>query len=464
MTSRPGYRLLVAILVSSFALKLVLLIPAHETKPVRDAFSYVRTASILNDSKVYDGGRPPLYPFMLWTSMRVASVSIEARDPEPGFATRRYLDLARFIQVIFSTVTVWLIFLLGRKLFDRRAGLTAAALFAFYPDFVAYSHLLWAETQLVMLTVAWALLLIRGLRERRFSTLCLSGIFLGLASLTRPVVFFFVPAMVAWMFVAHRGSARCTLRACAAVVVACLLVISPWTVRNAVAYRAFVPITPQLGSGLLFGVSATPRAELRVALEQSEPQANRLEKDRLYRARAVEIIAADPARYARRMLFTNLPGLWAPGSALMDHLLMPYGYGPVPTALGRSLLVLVVGSYLAIMLLAGVGVALAPRWRETLLFAALALNTSAMHAVIGGFHRHRLFLMAFAIVYAGFALSRRRSELQNLVSRRRAVVGAGALLAFGLTLATSTAPWQSLRSYWQWFETPPAPRIERNAE
>jgi hypothetical protein len=71
---RPEHRLLWGVLVCSFILKAALLVPAHNVFPMNDSVD--------------------------------------------------------FVQVVLSTLSVWLVYMLGATLFDSRTGLTAAALFA----------------------------------------------------------------------------------------------------------------------------------------------------------------------------------------------------------------------------------------------------------------------------------------------------------------------------------------------
>jgi len=92
------------------------------------------------------------------------------------------------------------------------------------------------------------------------------------------------------------------------------------------------------------------------------------------------------------------------------------------------------------MALAIAGGALAPDWRPTLLVALLAAGLSAVHLVGGAYHRHRLVLAVYAIVWAGYAATRGPSEWRALrASPRRLALGTLALGTFAALLAA--APW-----------------------
>lgn len=455
------------ILVLSCLLKLALLVPAHQTYPVGDARDYLRGAHQMREGR-YVSIRPPLWPATLRLAIGLAEVTggeaaltplaeILPGQRRPPRSALSDLDWARLLQVAMSTATVWLVFLLGRELFDRRAGLVAAGLFAFDPVFVGFTHLLWAETQLALLEVGFVLLLLRGVREERLAPVLAAGVLLGLAALTRQLIWSFSLLAAAWIFVARRHAPREALRLAAAFLLAGCLAIAPWTLRNAAFHGTFMPIAPTGGWALLHGVSydipgEMERAGITAGLERVSPIAP-VETERLARARAVEIIRADPAGYARRMLVVNLPDLWRLGAPVLEHARYgggagpnrQHGYGAVPAWLGLALVLWVSLAYLVVMGGGLVGMALAPRWRETLLPGALLLHACVAHAVVGANLRHRAYVMPFVMLYAGFALSRR-----PLASRRRVAVAAALLAAFALALAS--ADHREVREQWYHFK------------
>ncbi|MDJ0848212.1 MAG: glycosyltransferase family 39 protein [Myxococcota bacterium] len=466
---RGGGAALGWILVLSTLLKLALLVPAHQTYPVGDARDYLRGAHQLRDGH-YVSIRPPLWPATLRVAIALAETTggAEAVTPvsetlpgqrRPPRAPLSDLDWARLLQVGMSGVTVWLVFLLGRALFDRRAGLVAAGLFAFDPGFVGYTHLLWGETLLALLNVGWALLLLRGVREGRAGLLCGAGALLGLAALTRQLMMNFALLAAAWIFLLRPR--REALRLAAVFGLFAVLAVLPWTIRNAAFHGRFLPIAPTGGWALLHGVTYDVEGEMERAgildgLHRPEPIAP-IETERLARERAFEIIRADPGGYLVRTVSVNLPDLWRLGSRLLEYARYgtgegprrQHGYGAVPGWLGLLLVVAVCGLYLLGMTSGLLGMAVAPRWRETLLFGALLAQACGLHAIVGANLRHRLYVMPFVLLYAGFALSRRPAEWRALLTRGRVAV-AGALLGAFL-LALAAADHREVREQWLHF-------------
>jgi 4-amino-4-deoxy-L-arabinose transferase-like glycosyltransferase len=464
-----GRNAFLAILVVSTGLKLALLVPAHETYPVGDARDYLLAAQTLLDGH-YDSSRPPLWPATLaaarWLAERRGEEAVtplaeilpgQRTPPRPTVSD---LDLARFLLVVFSAFTVWLVFRLGCELFDPRAGLFAAGLFAFAPSFVGYTHLLWAETQFAMLNVGWVLLLVRGVRSERVAWLAAAGAVLGLAALTRQLMLSFTAVVVVWLLFLQGREWRKALRPGAVFALAAGLTIAPWTLRNAVEYRAFVPIAPMGGFGLLHGISKDPHGELRRAgiLEaMRQPGTTWVDRDRMIQEHALGVMTGDPAAFLRRAFTLNLPDLWRPGSRVLEYAregegtgpTRQHGYGGVSPGLGLGLIAVFVASYVLFAAAGILGAALAPRWRETLLPLAMVAQACAMHALIGANLRHRLYFMPFVLLYAGFAVSRRRSELRTLATPRRLVLATAGLTLFAVLFALSEPA--ELREQWAFF-------------
>ena len=93
---------------------------------------------------------------------------------------------SKVVQVILSTATVWFLYLLVRRMSDRRAALLAAGCFAFYPTVIAFTHYNWSETVFLFLALPSFLLLFDsegGIARPR--GLFAAGVCFGLAALTR---------------------------------------------------------------------------------------------------------------------------------------------------------------------------------------------------------------------------------------------------------------------------------------
>ncbi len=152
---------------------------------------------------------------------------------------------AKLLNALLGAATCVLVYLAGREAFGRRAGLIGAGILAFFPSQVFLPTLLMTETPwtfLTMLLLALTLLLTlrtRKVAEARRSRLeirallpvALLGLVFGAASLVRGEMLAFPLLLVAIWALAY-GSIRRAAVYGVVTVVAMLLALSPWTIRN----------------------------------------------------------------------------------------------------------------------------------------------------------------------------------------------------------------------------------------
>jgi len=117
--------------------------------------------------------------FAVWFGGREGVSSTFASNPADVFL------VARVTAAVLGTIGIWLLYLAGRRFFDRRTGLLAAGLLAvsFLPVF--YSHLALNDVP-TLAPVALAMWGASGiLREGRLRDYVIAGLGLGLASATK---------------------------------------------------------------------------------------------------------------------------------------------------------------------------------------------------------------------------------------------------------------------------------------
>src|ERR1051326_7666740 len=160
---------------------------------------------------------PPLYPLFL------ALTRLVGKD---------YL-LIVIPQALIGTGTVLLVFLIGKEIFGIRAGLIASIVTAIYPYYVMHDTAL-QETGMITFLVAlsvWALLC--ASRRDGGCDWFLAGVALGAIALTRASVAPFIPLALIWtVWVGAAGNVRERLNKAAFIVMALLVTVGPWLIRN----------------------------------------------------------------------------------------------------------------------------------------------------------------------------------------------------------------------------------------
>ena len=179
---------------------------------------------------------PPLFPALLAV---------------PSFLGAKSVDAQRLLLCFVGTGTVVLVGLLGRRVGGPLVGVLAAAIAAVYPMLFLGEAVLMAESVYVLFVTAALLLAYRAAdapSPLRFAAL---GLVIGLSALTRAEGLFFAAVLVIPLAISLRSLAtrRRVLLAAVAIGVSVLVVV-PWTIRNAVRLHAFVPISNNIGTAV----------------------------------------------------------------------------------------------------------------------------------------------------------------------------------------------------------------------
>jgi 4-amino-4-deoxy-L-arabinose transferase-like glycosyltransferase len=215
-----------------------------------DASAYHLLANDLADGKGYV--RPfdlaafgLTHPTAEYPPLFLAALSVAALAGGRGVGSQRILTC------IIGTGTVFLVGLLGRRVRGDAVGLVAAALAAIYPMLFIADGVLMSEGLFALLVTAALLLAYRAIDRPtpwRFAAL---GAVLGLAALTRTEGLLLALVLVVPIAIRlrHVTTGRRVLFGVVAIGTT-LIVIAPWTIRNAVQMDAFVPISNNVGSAL----------------------------------------------------------------------------------------------------------------------------------------------------------------------------------------------------------------------
>ncbi len=185
--------------------------------------------------------RGPMYPYFLAALYKVSGNSI-------AFAV--------FVQHILGALTAGLVYLTARELFSRTVALVAGLAVASYWVLIYMEGDLLVETLFIFFNAASLLFLTMGIRRRGLWQLAAGGLALGLATITRPSVMVFFPAIPLAIWFAWRSEARGKrgwVAQTVVVAVACALPIMPVMIRNFKVAHAIVPVGASGGVNFYIG-------------------------------------------------------------------------------------------------------------------------------------------------------------------------------------------------------------------
>lgn len=183
-------------------------------------------------SDINQMGHPPGYPILLAAIFKTFGDSNTA---------------IQFVQIVLDCVSVVLIFLIALKVVPFTAAVLCGFLAAISPQFAYFSVVLLPDSLVVPPLLLAMLLLIRG---RNFA---IAGALIGVSCLLRAnalLLPFFI-ALLTPLFV-RRGK---RLHAAAALIAGALLVIAPVTIKNAIFFRSFIPLSLGAGQTFLEGIA-----------------------------------------------------------------------------------------------------------------------------------------------------------------------------------------------------------------
>jgi 4-amino-4-deoxy-L-arabinose transferase-like glycosyltransferase len=172
----------------------------------------------------------------------------------PGFpaflAALQVLHLDHFSELVvamapFGTITVVLVALLGRRIGGDKVGLIAGAIAAVYPNLFLAEGALMSESLTALLVTLALLLALRAIDRPSLSRFAVLGLPLAYGGLTRTDGTLFAVLLVvtvAWCVTASPRNWRRFAALCSAGLIASVVLVGGWLVRNEVQMHAFVPV------------------------------------------------------------------------------------------------------------------------------------------------------------------------------------------------------------------------------
>jgi 4-amino-4-deoxy-L-arabinose transferase-like glycosyltransferase len=172
---------------------------------------------------------PPLFPVLLSLPARLGAHSVEQQ---------------RIFMSFVGAGTVTLVGLLGRRVASDAVGLCAAALAALYPMLFLSEATLMAESLYVALVTLLLLCAYRAYDDPKPVNFVALGAVIGLATLTRAegILLGAIVVVPLGLLLRSLSSPERIARVAIALGVA-VVVIAPWTIRNAVRFHTFVPVS-----------------------------------------------------------------------------------------------------------------------------------------------------------------------------------------------------------------------------
>jgi len=206
---------------------------------VSDASGYHQLALSLLSNKTFDAFdafRTPGYPFFVALLYSISDESVW---------------FVLLIQILLNIISVWLVYKTASIIFSHKIALFSAFLFAIDIHQALYAVTLLTDILFVFLFLASVYYLCKNIKENNFSSICLSALFLGIATLVRPISFLF--PFVAVFFILVLSNLKLNMKLVYSFVFSIIFIvtISPWLLHNYSKYGE-AKLSSISGSNLLF--------------------------------------------------------------------------------------------------------------------------------------------------------------------------------------------------------------------
>ncbi|HUV03487.1 MAG TPA: glycosyltransferase family 39 protein [Armatimonadota bacterium] len=391
--------------------------------------AFLRFAYIIKDAGRPLKGDEPSYETIAWNMaigegyQRIDSKGVQSITAVRGpsyvlFLTLIYLVFGRNVlavytmQALLDVGSCLLLFAICRLLFRRTdVPLVAALMYAVYAPFITNTQYILTETFTIFLTLLAVFGFLNYRMAGKLSWLYVSAVAVATATMAKPIlallpVLFFVAGYA-------RLQRRAQVRDLAVQLAVVVLLMIPWTVRNALAFHAFIPTVS--GGGITFwggtgpangkvvgglGDPGVPSYVLRTVRGMSEP-----ERDRWFYRDGLRIIRSEPKRYAA-LLMKKIPCLW-----------FNLAYDTPPTK--RNLIFMACNILVGLTAVLGIVGLKPPRFAASLL-AWLVLYFTVMHMLFFSVFRYSLPVYAYMFCFSagGVVVVIRRFGLVDRLLKR----------------------------------------------
>lgn len=430
--SKDEYKAITFIFFTGLILRLIYVLPLTYI-PYSDAAAYVEAARgiALGEgflAKHEMAEQYPLYIFFLGGLFY--------------FFGENYVAI-RIVQAFLGALTGVLTFFLAKRITeDRKLGLIAGSVVAFYPDLILHTGTLMTEplyTFLLTLSLlTWHLSLDRYSRTRWIIT----GLAIGLAYLTRTILIGYIPLALLWVWIKTWPSWRSALRSTVLIVIVAIGVCIPWLMRNWSAYGTMSPPSHQVALGLWGGNN--PRANGYWLKEPGTPKQNAYmatlsipEKRKYEIDQALSWIKENPTAFLK-LVGLKLSRLFSlkPDGAFKGNFYGKYTEALIPVAAKAILWILAVLG----------GIYSISSWRQLGLLYAFFLSHLLITIVFFAYARYLVPLIPALAVLAAYGTKVLSQAWSSLRKKPRSIKTPSWVTIVLLALLIGNWAWDSVRN------------------
>lgn len=345
--------------------------------------------------------RVPIYPFFLSLIFYIGGHSFH--------------NVAIYQIVLFSIINVLVIYI-GYILFNLKTGILASSILMLLPEFLSYSISPSPEMLFSFFLVLSILLFIKGDKSENNIYFMLSGIFFGLATLTRlasTYLCFFILIIGIILFLKKKINVD-KIKKYSLALLLFFLTITPWIVRNSVVEHRLVLLTSSSGLVDQFIISVNRYFQFDETKWMSKKQIDNLKDLPKSQVGKIKFIYALKYRLKHPgIIIKNYKNLWGEYATQVDlgallNIKFLYGF-----KLFYFILPFIVAGFILLFL----------RFTENWILLSVFLYFNIMHIIIFSDPRYRIPFMPFMTIFAAYTINYlfllMKRGISNLISWKK---------------------------------------------
>jgi 4-amino-4-deoxy-L-arabinose transferase-like glycosyltransferase len=363
--------------------------------------------------------RPPGFAFLMSVVFRL----FDTTSPVP----------VRVMQIVFSMLTVWVMYLIGRDGWGEKVGLIAAGVFAFYPSFIGFNNMLLTEPSYIFCISLGCWAMVRHLQNPHAGWAAGSGVAFGLGTLIRDTLFYGGPVTTLFLLVLAWRDRRYRWHQVAAFAGGFVIVIAPWIIRNTLLHGQFTMIStvgginlylcnshesPMIHTGYIF-IERAIQGQDGYYYDSLFPElkgASETAKQNLAMQKGLAYMLEYPWTTFLRSL-SRFVDFWGQERLVINQVMAGY-YGEVSIVVLLPVILAVFVSFSGVIIASCFGYCFAKLRAFDIFGLVFIAYYTGMHALVLGHPRYHLPLLPFLAIVAARACVARAEIRANWRSRR----------------------------------------------
>ncbi|MBA7580333.1 hypothetical protein ES708_22224 [subsurface metagenome] len=327
--------------------------------------------------------RPPLYPSFLAVIYLILGHSFLA---------------VRIIQAILGAIICVFVYLIGARIFkNRKAAILGAGAAVICPSLIASNSYILTETLSTFLLTISVILLMKAWEDKKIKNWIAGGIFLGFSTLCRPVTLLFPFFLLIGLLLFFKKRFKNFIF----VLIFSLSmggIVLPWTVRNYLVFKEFIPIGTGGGFNLWVGSYLPWNGDYHYqdlsAKESLVKGLSQIDADKKFLSEGIKNIKNSPGAYSF-LCVKKLGRFW---------LQIPGGKRVLEGKKLQKVLIFTFHYILLIFFLLGLYLCLKERRKKIFIPLLMILYFTFIHMFLLAIPRYRIPVMPLVLAIAGGGL------------------------------------------------------------